>query len=90
LEVLPTSIDTISFKLLSKKEILTLVKRSGKVVDAPNYLYLKELSKTDSGYYISLQSLSCFPYGGGGSLGLYINKDKDTFRVSKMLGSSIN
>ena len=90
LTTLPISLDSINFKILTSKQICTMIKADSSISELPNYLYLRAFEKSDTGYYVSVQSLSCLPYGGGGSIGIYISKDKDSFVVKYKTSSSIN
>lgn len=90
LDSLPTAVDTLKFKILSKDHLCRLIKNDSFSENQPNYLSIQAFEKTDTGYYIQIASLSCLPYGGGGSLGLYIAKQGDTLYVKKRMGSSIN
>jgi hypothetical protein len=90
LTALPSSIDSINFKILSRNQICSIIKADSNISEPPNYLYINTFEKSDTGYYVSIQSLSCLPYGGGGSIGIYISKDKDSFFVKKRMSSSIN
>jgi hypothetical protein len=56
----------------------------------PNYLNISEFTKTDSGYNIMIESLSSLRYGSGGSMWLFIHKEKDSFVVKHHQGWSIN
>ncbi len=48
------------------------------------------LKKNDTGYYVNIKSLSCFPFGGGGSIGIYIINEKGAFTVLEKISSTIN
>jgi hypothetical protein len=90
LSALPQSIDTINFKILLHNQICSIIKADSILSQLPNYLYIRTFKKTDTGYYISIQSLSCLPFGGGGTIGIYITKEKDAFIVKNKMSSSIN
>jgi hypothetical protein len=90
LKFFPTSIGKNQFKLMSENEICQTILKDTTLEEVPNYLNLTRFEKNDSGYYIQMQSLSCRPYGGGGSLGLYFKKIKDSFVVTGRSSSSIN
>ena len=90
LTILPLSLDSFNFKVLPRKQICTMIKADSNISKLPNYLYLGAFEKSDTGYYVSVQSRSCLPFGGGGSIGLYISKEKDTFIVKYKTSSSIN
>ena len=90
LDSLPSSIDTLKFKILSENVICRLVLSDSLSENQPNYLSVQAFEKSDTGYYVQLASLSCVPYGGGGSLGLYIAKQSDTFYIKKKMATSIN
>jgi hypothetical protein len=90
LDILPSSIGRQKFKILPRSEIYALIKKDSTLTHVPNYLLLTQFEKSDTGYYVQLQSLSCWDFGGGGSLGLYLKKEKDSFVVIKRSSSSIN
>jgi hypothetical protein len=87
---LPKSVDSIKFKILSKKRICSLFAIENDLSKVPNYLYINTFEKNDTGYYVSLESLICFPFSGGGKIGIYITKVKDSFIVKEQMSSSIN
>jgi hypothetical protein len=90
LELLPNTIDTLKFKVLTQQQIIESVKTESDLSKLPNYLNVRAFEKKDSGYYVSLQSLSNLNFGGGGQIGIYIEKHSDSFIVRKSLSSSIN
>ena len=90
LDILPSSIAHQKFKILPQFEIYALIKKDSTLTRAPNYLLLTQFEKSDTGYYVQLQNLSCRDFGGGGSLGLYLKKKKDSFIVIKRSSLSIN
>jgi hypothetical protein len=90
LGMLPSNIGNQKFKILPQSEICALIKRDSNLTRVPNYLLLNRFEKSDTGYYVLLQNLSCLDYGGGGSLSLYLKKDKDSFVVINRSSSSIN
>lgn len=90
LNFLPYTVDSLSFKILPKNELIKRVKSDSYNKRLPNYLYLRTLEKTDTGYYVNLQSLSFIPLGGSGTIGLNIVKEKDSFYVANKQSSSIN
>ena len=90
LDSLPSKVDTLRFKILSENVICKLVLSDSLSQKHPNYLCVQAFEKSDTGYYVQLASLSCIPYGGGGSLGLYIAKQSDTFYIKKKNSTSIN
>lgn len=90
LDILPSNIGDQKFKILPKPEICALIRKDSNLTRVPNYLLLNRFEKNDTGYYVLLQSLSCRYYGGGGSLGLYLKKEKDSFVVINRSSSSIN
>ena len=87
---LPQSVDSINFKILPKRQICSLFTTEGDLNKVPNYLYIDTFEKSDTGYYVSLESLNCFPFSGGGKIGIYITKEKDSFIVKNKMSSSIN
>ena len=90
LDILPSSITDQKFKILSHSEIYALIKKDSSLTQVPNYLIINQFEKSDTGYYVLIQSLSCRDFGGGSSLGLYLKKQKDSFVVIKRSSSSIN
>lgn len=90
LDSLPKAIDTLKFKVLSKDQLCKVIKNDSLSGDQPNYLNIQSFQKSDTGYYVQIASLSCFLYGGGGTLGLYIVKQKDTFYIKDRIATSIN
>ncbi|MEO6719613.1 MAG: hypothetical protein ABIN67_04565 [Ferruginibacter sp.] len=90
LSILPRASDTINFKILSHKEIVLLMQTESNLNKIPNYLNIGAFEKSDTGYYVSVQSLNCLDFGGGGQIGLYIVKAKDSFLVVNKMSSNIN
>lgn len=90
LSSLPMQVDTLKFKILSEDEVCRIMKPGSLSETHINYLCLRSFEKSDTGYYVQLQSLNCFPYGGGGSLGLYISKVGDSFIIKSKMAVSIN
>ncbi len=90
LSILPSIVGYQKFKILPQSEICALIKNDSNLSQVPNYLLLNRFEKNDTGYYVLLQSLSCRDFEGGGSLGLYLKKEKDSFIVIKRSSSSIN
>jgi hypothetical protein len=83
-------VDTLRFKVVPESFIRKLISSDSLSGNQPNYLSVLSFEKSDTGYYVQLASLSCFPYGGGGSLGLYIAKQRDTFYIKRKNATSIN
>ena len=90
LSILPKTIDSLNFKILSQKEIFLLVVTESNLSKIPNYLNIGAFEKSDSGYYVSVQSLNCLNFGGGGKIGIYITKQNDSFIVKRKMSSNIN
>ena len=90
LSILPRASDTINFKILSRKEIALLMQTESDLNKIPNYLNIGAFEKSDTGYYVKIQSLNCLDFGGGGQIGIYIVKTKDSFVVVNKLSSNIN
>ena len=90
LNILPSSIENHKFKVLPKQEICLMILADSNMAELPNYLLVSNIEKSDTGYYIQVRSLSCLPYGGGGSLGLYLKKVGDTLKILNQSASSIN
>ena len=90
LSILPDKADGHVFKIMSQPEICSIITADSILEDVPNYLIISRLERNDSGYYTQLESLSCRPYGGGGSLGLYFKKVKDSLIVVNRSSESIN
>ena len=89
LSILPGSVDTLRFKIFSRNQIFSLIKNDS-IENLPHYLYLRSFEKNDTAYYVSLQNLSCLPFGGGGAIGIYIAKENESFVVKRKMSSSIN
>jgi hypothetical protein len=90
LKLLPNTIDTLKFKVVTLQQITESVKTESDLSKLPNYLNVRAFEKNDSGYYVSLQSLSNLNFGGGGQIGIYLEKRSHSFIVKKSLSSSIN
>jgi len=91
LSLLPRTIDTIRFKVLTKKEISFLIRTENDLNKLPNYLNIGAFEKSDSGYYVRVENLSCMPvFGGGGTIGMDIAKKRDSFMVKRKMSTSIN
>jgi hypothetical protein len=90
LGLLPEEIEHIKFKVLTKEQICSIINSDNLFLDLPNYLNLKKLEKTDSGYYVQLENVSCLQFGGGGSLWLYFKKKNDSWIIVDQFSSSIN
>jgi hypothetical protein len=89
LHVLSSEASDRVFKIMSQQEICSNINEDSSLA-VPNYLIISRLVKSDHGYYTQVQSLSCRPYGGGGSLGLYFRKVKDSLIVVDRKSWSIN
>ena len=87
---LPSKVDSVFFKILTQNQICSIIRADSNIAKVPNYLYISAFEKSDNGYYINIQNRSCLPYGGGGVIGIYIAKDKDSFIVKSKMSSSIN
>lgn len=90
LAMLPTNLDTINFKVLPENVIRLMIQKDSNISNPPNYLFIKTFEKSDIGYYVIIESLSCQQFGGGGSIGIDIAKEKDSFIVKDKMSSSIN
>ncbi|MBS1511611.1 MAG: hypothetical protein JST86_12265 [Bacteroidetes bacterium] len=90
LSALPQSSDTINFKILNRKEIISLTQSENDLSKLPNYLNIGAFEKSDTGYYVSVESLSTVDFGGGGVIGIYIKKEKDSLIVVKKMSSNLN
>ena len=89
LSILPKTIDSIKFKILTRNEIFLLIQTESDLHKIPNYLNIGAFEKSDTGYYVSVASLS-LGFGGGGQIGIYIAKQNDSFLVKRKMSSSIN
>jgi hypothetical protein len=90
LNILPSAIENQNFKIFPKQQICSMIFADSNMTELPNYLSVSRIEKSDTGYYIQVRSLSCLPYGGGGSLGLYFKKAGDTLKMVNQSASSIN
>jgi hypothetical protein len=90
LNMLPSNLHSQRFKILTEEEICTIIRRDSNLDEVPNYLMITHLERSDTGYYVFVQSLSCRPFGGGGSLRLYFKKIGDSWIVVTRASSSIN
>lgn len=90
LELLPAKSGEQFFKVLPKETIYKILKSESHRQDVPNYLCISKFEKNDTGYYIQVQNLSAIPFGGGGCLGLYFKKSRDTLIIVDKVSSSIN
>jgi hypothetical protein len=90
LESLPISIDTMKFKILPKDQICLMIRADSNMEQVPNYLCIRTFEKNDTGYYLSIQSLSCLSFGGGGGIGMHIIQEGDSFIVKDRTTFSIN
>jgi len=89
LALLPRSVDTLKFAVLTPQQIMEPVLRESDSRRFPNYLNLETFEKTLSGYYVSLRNQST-GFGGGGQIGIYIEKRDDSLTVIKTQSSNIN
>ena len=91
LSILPKRVDSLKFKVLSRKEMVLLMQTESDLRRIPNFLNIEAFEKNDTGYYVSLESLNCLAsFDGGGKIGIYIAKKNDSFVVIKKMSSSIN
>jgi len=90
LTLLPRTVDTLKFKVLTRQHIMELVSTENDLKKVPNYLNIRTFEKNASGYYLSLQSLSAIGFGAGGQIGIYIEKRNDSLIVTKTVSSNIN
>jgi hypothetical protein len=90
LTMLPSNLDTIKFKVLPENVIRLMIQKDSNISNPPNYLFVRSFARSDTGYYVIIESLSCQQLGGGGSIGIDIAKEKDSFIVKGKLSSSIN
>lgn len=90
LDKLPISVGIQKFKIMDERKLLDVLRTDSNNWDQPNYLDISRIERNDSGYYIQVQNLSAFPFGGGGAMGLYFLKRGDSVTLVKSLGSFIN
>jgi hypothetical protein len=90
LSMLPANLDTIKFKVLPEKVIRLMIQKDSSTASPPNYLFVRSFEKSDTGYYVVIESLSCQQFGGGGTIGIDITKEKDSFIVKDKMSASIN
>ena len=89
-DLLPRKVKNQCFKILPSKAICSMLVRDSSSAELPNYLSVRRFEQSDTGFYVQMQSLSCLPFGGGGSLGIYLKKVRDSFVVVSQSSSSIN
>lgn len=90
LNILPSKVGDQTFKIMSSEKICQIIKQDSAMNEVPNYLFIDAFQKNDSGYFVRLESLGCRRYSGGGTLGLYFKKIKDSFVVAGTGSYSIN
>ena len=90
LNLLPVSVGGQKFKVMEENKITSILRADSNNLNLPNYLIVSDFESNDSGYYIQVQNLSTFPYGGGGSLELYYIKKGDSLINVKKSAWSIN
>lgn len=94
LSVLPKTVDSLKFKILGRKQICLFMQTESDLSKIPNFINIVAFEKTDSSYYVSIENLNCLGLGGlftgGGVIGMYIVKQKDSFRLIKKMSSSLN
>lgn len=90
LDLLPTKSGEQIFKVLPKETIYKILTGLSYRQDPPNYLCISRFEKSDTGYYVQTQNLSVLPFGGGGSLGLYLKIVGDSLKIVKRSSLSIN
>lgn len=90
LSILPRQYNGMPFKILPQKQICSMLVSDSLLPEVPNFLGVKVFEKSDTGYYVHIQSRSCLPFGGGGTMGLYIGKRNDSFVIQDIRSSSIN
>jgi hypothetical protein len=83
LSILPKTIDSIKFKVVTSKQIFLLAQIENDLNKLPNYLNIGAFEKNDSGYYVRVESLSCIHFGEGGTIGMDIAKENDSFVVKR-------
>jgi hypothetical protein len=80
LSSLPTSIDSFRFKILPDTEICSVIKSDTMTAELPNYLRLQTFEKTDSDYFVQIESVDCIPSPSrNGSVSLHLLRTKDKF-----------
>jgi hypothetical protein len=90
LSILPINVDALKFKTLERIQICSIIRSDSGKQELPNFLFVGAFEKRNAEYYVSIQSLSCFAFGGGGVIGIIIVKEKDSFIVKDKMSSSIN
>ncbi len=90
LSVLPKSLDSLKFKIISRKEILRILKNDSLNKNLPNYLIVDAFEKTDSSYFIQISNLSIIPFDGGGEISMNIISQKGNLILRHRSISNIN
>lgn len=80
LSKLPSSIDSLRFKVLSDSTICSVIKSDTVSEELPNFLRLQSFEKTDTGYIVQFESVDCIPRPSrDAAVSLYIMKTKDKY-----------
>jgi len=90
INLLPTTLDSLRFKILSKEEACRIIAYDTTFRRRPNYFCLRLFQQKHQLYYIRLASLSCFEEGGGGEVYLEITKENESFVIRRKINYSIN
>lgn len=84
LSKLPQSVDSFKFRIMPDSVICNVIKADTTVDPVPNYLRLQTFQKTDTGYFVELESVYCIPVATkDASVGLHILKTKDRYEFKK-------
>ncbi len=90
LKYLPTSVDLLNFKVLSRDHLCKIIIADSLSNKQPNYLSITTFKKIDSVYLVEVSSLSCLPYTGGGMVSFEISKSGDSLIILRRGSLSIN
>jgi hypothetical protein len=84
LSMLPSDIDSFHFKPLADSLICSAIRQDTGSAELPNYLALQAFEKTDSGYFLTFESIDCVPSPSrDGAVSLHILKTEDRYIFNK-------
>lgn len=90
LQYLPTEVNAAKFKILSLKNICSILLAEPDIGQRPNYLTIRYFEKKAKSFYVIIECLSCGKYPSGGGLGMTIKKENGFLKITHIGGFSIN